>query len=308
MPRADAERDGATSAALHGTMIDRASAMRSLPSASAQPETTPAGVTLPGVADAAAESPPASDWYERLMGVIEDLEEETNVTPRTGPEIDRHVALRILYLIAGRRQDALQPIPGIAPSLQDFWSKQLYGMATYLDSNELPDSSRRATVAKQYLCDAAGRLGDLGLLTVENLALCTEVSSFGVFRAFDRDEFAPGQEVLLYAELDNFRSEETERGFRTSLRSSYQILDGNGNRVAHRQFPVTEDYCKSRRRDFFMRYFIRIPEQIAPGAYSIELTIEDTLAEKIGQSSLPLRIKSATVPSGGRPARLQARR
>jgi hypothetical protein len=260
------------------------------------------GQTAIALADISREGLTEEDWHANLSRVIDDLEQETSTAPRTGTEVNRHAALRILYLIAGRRDDALQPIPGISPTLQDFWSKQLYGLATYLDSSQQPDSARRATVAKQYLCQAASRLGDLGLLTVQNLALCTEVSSFGVFRTFEQSEFKPGQEVLLYAEVNNFHSEETEKGFRTALRSSYQILDSEGKRVAQREFAVTEDYCKNRRRDFFMRYFIRLPVEIEPGSYMLELTIEDTLANKIGQSSLPLEIKTATAQGRHVPA------
>jgi hypothetical protein len=261
------------------------------------PPLTPQRAAAAMAADLAA--PSEVDWHDQLTEVIRDLEQRTTTSPRTSTEINQHSALRILYLVAGRREDALRPIPGISPVTQDFWSKQLYGLSTYLDSSEQPDSARRATVAKQYLCEAASKLGDLGLLTVQNLALCTEVSSFGVFRAFKRQEFTPGQEALLYAEVNNFWSEETEKGFRTALRSSYQVLDGDGKRVAHREFAVTEDYCKSRRRDFFMRYFIRLPAEIAPGSYTLELTIEDTLANKIGQSSLPLVIKTAASKRGG---------
>ncbi len=47
-----------------------------------------------------------------------------------------------------------------------------------------------------------------------------------------------------------------------------------------------------------MRYFIRLPAEIAPGSYTLELTIEDTLANKIGQSSLPLVIKTAASKRG----------
>jgi hypothetical protein len=40
-----------------------------------------------------------------------------------------------------------------------------------------------------------------------------------------------------------------------------------------------------------MRYFITLPGQIPPGPYTLELTIEDTLAAKIGQSSIAFAIK-----------------
>lgn len=240
-----------------------------------------------------AHSPAASgtaDWQGHLAGAIQTLEREAPPTPRTEEEVNRQAALRILYLTAGRREEALRPIVGVSPTLQEFWSKQLCGLATYLDSTQQTDASHRATAAKQHLSEAANQLGELGLLTVQNLALCTEVSSFGVYKPFDSLEFSPGQDVLLYAEVSNFKSEPTETGFRTALRSSYQILDSDGRRAAQRDFSVTEDYCRNRRRDFFMRYRFKLPQQITAGTYKLELTIDDMQANKIGQSSIEFSI------------------
>ena len=73
---------------------------------------------------------------------------------------------------------------------------------------------------------------------VRNLAFCTEVQSYGCVKPFKAYEFAPGQEVLLYAEVENFTSEATPKGYHTALRSSYQVLDGRGQRVADARVDV----------------------------------------------------------------------
>ena len=59
--------------------------------------------------------------------------------------------LRMLYLLAGRRNDALSPIPGASQAVQDYWSKQLYGLATWLDTDHTPDGTRRAAETKRIL-------------------------------------------------------------------------------------------------------------------------------------------------------------
>ena len=66
----------------------------------------------------------------------------------------------MLYLLAGRREDALQPIPGAPPAEQEFWTKQLYGLGLWLDTQRNPDPARRAGEAKQALGDALARLGE----------------------------------------------------------------------------------------------------------------------------------------------------
>ncbi len=71
-------------------------------------------------------------------------------------------------------------------------------------------------MANQRLNEAASRLALLSPLTVRHIAFCTEVASYGVVTPFKETEFTPGEQVLLYAEVENFKSEETPKGFRTA--------------------------------------------------------------------------------------------
>ncbi len=199
--------------------------------------------------------------------------------------------MRMLYLLAGRRDDAVQPIPSAPPADQEFWSKQIYGLATWLDTERAGDATRRAAETKQILEEAVTRLGESAPLVVRNLAFCTEVQSYGCTTRFKTYEFVPDQEVLLYAEVENFTSEATPKGFHTSLRSSYQIFDNRGQRVADHQFPTTEEYCQNPRRDFFIGYRLRLPKRIYPGKHTLQLTIEDLKSHKVGQSSIELTIR-----------------
>jgi hypothetical protein len=234
-----------------------------------------------------------SDWNAHLAAAIEGLESQTREPAHDADSIARHAYLRMLYLAAGRRDDALRPIAGITAAQQDYWSKQLYALSAYLDSERIADPSRRAADAVAHLSQAAAKLGELGPLVVKNLTFCTEVSSYGVFKRFEHDEFKPGQQALLYAEVENFRSDETSEGFHTALQSSYQILDSQGRRVAQDDFPLTEERCQNRRRDYFIRYFLSLPPQIYEGRYTLELTIEDTLGRKIGQSTIEFTVKGS---------------
>ena len=230
-------------------------------------------------------------WQDQLQATIAGLEASTHDAPQSQAEVGRHATLRMLYLLAGRREDALQPINGISPVQQDFWSQEIYGLATYLDTERNPESARRATEALDRLRTATTKLGEQATLAVKNLTFCTEVTSFGVYKPFEKLEFQAGQEVLLYAEVENFRSQRDEKGYHTALRSSYQILDPHGARVEAKEFDVTEERCQNQRRDFFMRYHIWMPKRIYGGRYTLQLTIEDTQSQKIGQSSIEFTIK-----------------
>lgn len=232
-------------------------------------------------------------WEGHLDRAIAGLQAAAGDETHDPDELRRQVNLRLLYLAAGRREKALRPIPGLSAARHDFWSKQLYALATYLDHEQIADPADRAAAALQYLHEAAAQLAEMGTLRVKNLAFCSEVKSYGVYTKFDRYEFAPDQQVLLYAEVENFRSEETEDGYVTELRSSYQILDSRGQRVETKEFPVTREVCHNRRRDFFMRYFINIPKRIYDGAYTLKLTIEDVKNQKFNQASIKFEVKGA---------------
>jgi hypothetical protein len=231
------------------------------------------------------------DWQRSLGDAIVALEKTTKDAPRSNNETVQHVWLRMLYLAAGRRDDAMKPISGLEPAEQEFWTKEVYGLATYLDSARVAEPSRRAAEAAGYLSKAAVRLAETGTLAVKSLAFCSEVHSYGVYTTFPKHEFRPDQKLLLYCEVENFKSEETAKGFHTALKASYEVLDSRGHRVVERELPLTEEHCQNHRRDYFIPYVVWTPERIYDGNYTLRLTIEDTLSKKVGQSSIEFTIK-----------------
>ena len=140
-----------------------------------------------------------------------------------------------------------------------------------------------------HLREAAAQLGDLAAPVVRNLAFCKEVTSFGVYKKFQNYEFASGDEALLYCELENLKAAATDRGYHTAVKGTYEVLDAHGTRIAEQEFPVSDDFCANPRRDFFILYHIWIPKQIAAGPYTLQLTIEDTQSNKIGQSTVQFK-------------------
>ena len=96
------------------------------------------------------------------------------------------------------------------------------------------------------MTESLAHLGETSPLLIRNTTFCSEVLSFGSFKKIDKYEFCQDQHVLLYAELENFTSERVDKGFRTSLRSGYQILDHLGKQVVWHEFPPTQDFWKTR--------------------------------------------------------------
>jgi hypothetical protein len=251
------------------------------PSASAPPDQLmPATYTVP-----------SADWRQRLTGTIEALEAEVARDPSAPGEMAEQARLRMLYAAAGRREDAARPIAEAPPPTQEFLSKELDGLTAWFDAEKTPDPSRRAAETKPELAEALAKLAEAAPLAVRNVAFCTEVQSYGCAKRFERYAFEAHQEVLLYAEVENFASEFTPKGYHTSLRSSYELLDVRGQRVAQQAFAATEEYCQNLRRDFFIGYHLRLPKEIGPGKYTLQLSIEDLKCQKVGQASIEFEIE-----------------
>jgi hypothetical protein len=229
-----------------------------------------------------------------LQAALTAMEAEAAAASKSPDSIARFAQLRMLSLLAGRRDEAIKPLPTGTPAEQDFWSKQMFGLATWLDTARNPDLSRRSAETKRILDEASGRLAEAAPLVVRNLAFCTEIQSYGCMKTFRSNEFMPDQEVLLYAEVENFGSESTPKGYHTKMRTSYQIFDSRGQRVAEHDFAVAEEYCQNPRRDFFIGYRLRLPSRIYPGKHTLQLTIEDQKSQKIGQAPIELTIRDAT--------------
>lgn len=267
---------------------DPRSVVQAGPVAPAAPSSPP---STTGVVKAAYEAPAADQWQTHLAAAIRAREAELQAPGKLAADPQAQAQLRMLYLLAGRRDDAMKPIATAPPSQQGFWAAELYGLSTWLDTQRNPDENRRAAEAKQHLGEAVNRLGESCPLVVRSLTFCTEVQSFGCLKPFERCEFAPGQPVLLYAEIENLTGEPTPKGIHTSLQSSYQIFDSRGQRVADEEFTVTEEYCRNPRRDYFIGYELRIPERVYAGKHTLQLTIRDTRSQKIGQSTIDFSVK-----------------
>ncbi len=201
--------------------------------------------------------------------------------------IQRHVYLRLLYLMADHPERALTAIPGVEPADQEFWQQVLWAMANYFDAQHLPTAKDRAGQAVTQLTAATQRLREKADLEIRNLAFCREIAYFGNFVRFPRDEFRPGDSALLYAEIENFKSELTIDGqYRTLIRSTVEILSPSGEVRWHKEFAATEDLCINYRRDYFHNYQFTIPDRLPLGPHQLKLTVFDELSGKMVSQSI----------------------
>lgn len=259
-----------------------------VPAAATLPAAPAAPAVLP--ANANVRSSPG-DWQFHLAAAIGALEAQAATTTDAATAAADQSRLGLLYIAAGRRDDALRPVSAIAPEQQEFWSKELTGLAVYLEGVSAGQPAGRSAEAAAHLEAAQNALRERAELVVHNLAFCTEVTSYGVYQPFASTQFKPGQEVLLYAEIENLKSDHRTDGFYTALESSYEIVDAQAKSMDTRSFGVTQETCRNQRRDFFIRYQFFLPKTLADGAYTLKLQIKDSLGQKVGQATIQLSIK-----------------
>lgn len=206
----------------------------------------------------------------------------------------KHVQLRLLNLIAGQTDRALQPISGIDSADQEFWQQMLWGLANYFDTQGMPDSAERATQTISQLRIAAARLQEKARLELHNVAFCHKISGFGNYQRFKRDEFTPGQPVLLYAEVADFKSEPTPDGqFRTLMKSTLEVFEGGptGRLVESLPLSPSEDRCRNQRRDYYHSYEFAIPQSCNAGPHTLQLRVEDQLGKKTAVTKLNFTVQ-----------------
>ena len=129
----------------------------------------------------------------------------------------------------------------------------------------------------------------------ERPPFCQPISELPeTLREAARDEFSPGQEVLLYAEVANIHSEPiTDGKFKTNLKSTIEIYrhGTQGELLDRFDFPETVDICRTHRRDYFHSYQLTIPAKLALGPHVLKLSVEDQLSRRVGTYSLNFMVK-----------------
>ena len=208
--------------------------------------------------------------------------------------IERQVYLRLLYLMSGQQSAALRPIPNIPAVDQEFWTQVLWGVHNYFDMPKIPDHAERAAQTISQFNTAMLRLKERAPLELKNATFCHKIDGYGEYHTYAKDEFTPGQRVLVYAEIGNFHSELSAEGiYRTRLKSTLEVYgaDASQEPVEVKTYPVTEDYCRNHRRDYFHSYVVDIPVRCARGPHVLKLVIEDELGGKVGTYTVPFNVR-----------------
>ena len=204
----------------------------------------------------------------------------------------RAIMARHVMVMAGKPDQAVLEMDGFSEEEQEYLRHQLLALWTIIDPGGHPVPGRRFSTALPQLREATKFLAaSTDALDVRSLAFCTEVEAYGQIKEFSRSRFKPGQQVLLYCEIDNFTSRQLSEGFETHLRGSYSVYNESNQKVYSQLLPADKQISRNYLRDYFIVYEMYLPKQLADGSYRLELTMEDVGGKKYGQSSIPFEIR-----------------
>jgi hypothetical protein len=232
------------------------------------------------------------NWSESVATAISALEKEISDSPPADENLRLHqeATLRMLQLASGKLDAALDPIEGLAADEREYFRHQLQAFYEATNPESTPVRTRRWSLVMNSQQQATKHLSAVSNLQIAKARFCTDVQGYGVINEFERMQFQPDQDLLLYCELENVASEAVKDGFETQLQGSYEILDPSGNRIADQLLPMEREICQNSRRDYFIVYRIYMPPQIMAGNYQMRLTIEDMKAKKFGQRTIDFQI------------------
>ena len=196
----------------------------------------------------------------------------------------------------------VEPVP--QPQADDTVSSRQDEQQPPAIPEESPEESPEAVAAEspeKLVCMLQERLAEArrkAPLTVRRGCFASRVRGWGNLDVFDEPKFVPGQDVLVYFELDNLDGIANDQGFTTRVETRLRLVDATGAVAEAWSFPVVEDRADSPRTDYFVRYLVRIPAGVAPGHHRPQAVITDAVSAKTVATDLAVEIASDDASRG----------
>jgi hypothetical protein len=202
--------------------------------------------------------------------------------------------LRMMYLIDGRDEKALAPAEGLDAESQRILQTQLRALVSARTASRDPASW--ATDLLVPVEELREHLRSRADLRVPKVVLCSKIEAFGMYEPIEPVQFTAGQRnpVLVYIEVDNFKSEKTPTGlFRTLLSVRPSLLSKAGEELWSANYDNIEDLSRQQRHDFFLTVNEVLPPSLTPGEYTLKIEVEDVLAGKINSNTAKFKLATS---------------
>ncbi len=236
---------------------------------------------------------------EPLIAQVELELAEWPTLPHNKPQHEvewrrRQTDLRMLYMIAGRSAESIRVIESLPEKEQEFWQSMMLALESYRGSHDSTARTEQLTETLEYVRTASRQLQPLSTMKIRRLNFCNRIDGFGSFSVFPTSEFNAGQPLLLYAEIENYRSELTsDSQYQSEFAAMIEFFRaGETEPIASRtiRLPEIEDLCSVERTDYFQSYELTVPS-LSPGKYTLRLQVRDQLSLQTATTELPFDIR-----------------
>ncbi|HVP09978.1 MAG TPA: hypothetical protein VMV94_02195 [Phycisphaerae bacterium] len=220
------------------------------------------------------------------------VEEQEARVAKDSNNLAEQYRLRMMYLIDGQDEKALAPASGMDAENQQILQTQVRALISARSSSGR-DPAARAMDLLTPVEELRMQLRARADLQVPRVVLCTDISGFGVYKPIEPVQFPAGQKnpVIVYIEVDNFKSEKTPSGLhRTLLSLRPSLLNKSGEELWSASHDNIEDLSRQQRHDFFLTLNETLPASLTPGEYTLKIEVEDVLAGKINSNIAKFKI------------------
>ena len=262
-------------------------------------ETETSNTAIPEELPTPSEPSALADRDVALTAAITLLEDELKHWPRNSagrPENlpawrRRQTDLRLLLMITGRSAESIRTIEALPREEQEFWQSMMLAMNQYRTTDEsIPRSDLLGETLRQ-IRTAERRLQPLARLEINRLQFCSRINGFGSVVAFPAADFEPGQRLLLYVGLRNFRSELTAEGrYRTESAAVIEyIREEDGEALEPVRLPSIPDECDEQRTDYYQSIELTAP--LLEGSWIVRVRVRDQYSMQTAEAQLKLNVR-----------------
>ncbi|MFO0926463.1 MAG: hypothetical protein U0736_05410 [Gemmataceae bacterium] len=171
---------------------------------------------------------------------------------------------------------------------------------------KLPPAEVAATL--EHLHALSASLKKRAPLTLENMLLCRRIEGFGRYETLPPEyefqaaaEGYAGERVQVYVEVRNFAARPHAEQFVTVLDSELEVCDAQRKKVAVMKLGECQDVSRTTRHDYFLNFQFHVPPQLAPGLYTLWVTVKDTTLGPTPKDGVEARVARRSIDFKVRP-------
>lgn len=225
--------------------------------------------------------------WESMLTQLRERAERTR-------DFDSHWQLKLVQLALGRDTMATDDANLVSLEIRELM-RAFFEVAVAI-RNTMRNPLDGGEVALTYIDDLRTRLADRSDPSIDSIALCSRVTTFGVYEEMTASDFIAGRptQTIVYSEIGGLHAELLDGGhFQTKLATSLEILTNDGKHMWDREEPEITDRCRRRRTDFFVAQRITLPGTLPAGDYVLKVRVEDRISGRTNEALHPFTVSSA---------------